>query len=418
MLGGMMIAAAFGVDTTQTFAYQLFSLCLAFLLLAFINLWFCRLNFSIKRALPRFGSMGETLYYHVTIHNHSNKLQQDLCLHEQLRQPDLGFDEFVTRYRPMWQTGNRVDNYIGYPSWVWSMRQRRGADTKEQPIPALPPHTDTGFRVKLEPLRRGYIHFSDSVLCCPEPLGLLKSQHRKTNPDSLLILPKRYPVPPMNLPGVRRYQRGGINLAMSTGDAVEFVSLRDYRPGDPLRHIHWRSWAHHNKPIVKEFQDEYFVRYALILDTFLEQRNERFFEEAVSVAASFAHNMLSEESLLDFMFVGAQTYHFTGGRGLDQLGNMLEILACVEACRDKSFRQLEPLITKYLAAMSACVCVFLDWDESRRALVEQIRRAGVPALVFFIHAGETQVPAEKSVYPLHLERIGQDLKALDIRAIA
>ena len=44
--------------------------------------------------------------------------------------------------------------------------------------------------------------------------------------------------------------------------------MRDYRPGDPLRRIHWKSWAKTGRPVVKEYQDEFFVRHGLILDTF------------------------------------------------------------------------------------------------------------------------------------------------------
>ena len=42
--------------------------------------------------------------------------------------------------------------------------------------------------------------------------------------------------------------------------------------GDPLRKIHWRSWARRGKPVVKEYQEEYFSRIALVLDTFLPRR--------------------------------------------------------------------------------------------------------------------------------------------------
>lgn len=61
-------------------------------------------------------------------------------------------------------------------------------------------------------------------------------------------------------------------LSSSTGDAIEFVGTRDYREGDPPRNIHWRSWARRGAPVVKEYQEEYFCRIALILDTFLPAR--------------------------------------------------------------------------------------------------------------------------------------------------
>jgi len=108
-----------------------------------------------------------------------------------------------------------------------------------------------------------------------------------------------------------RYQEGGVALAANVGRSDEFVALREYRRGDPLRHIHWRSWAKTGKPIVKEFEDEFFVRHALVLDTFDGEPNSEVLEEAVSVAASFACTVLTQESLLDLLFVGNQSYCFT-----------------------------------------------------------------------------------------------------------
>ena len=38
-----------------------------------------------------------------------------------------------------------------------------------------------------------------------------------------------------------RYEGWRVALASSVGQSDEFVALRDYRRGDPLRHIHWKS---------------------------------------------------------------------------------------------------------------------------------------------------------------------------------
>ena len=45
------------------------------------------------------------------------------------------------------------------------------------------------------------------------------------------------------LPGAMKYQQGGVAMASSVGQSDEFVSLRDYRPGDPLQRVHWKSFA-------------------------------------------------------------------------------------------------------------------------------------------------------------------------------
>jgi uncharacterized protein (DUF58 family) len=236
----------------------------------------------------------------------------------------------------------------------------------------------------LTPLRRGIVRFDGVTLARPDPFGLFRAFCEFSAPQSLLVLPKRYLLPPVALPGNARYQEGGVALASNVGLSDEFVSLRDYRRGDPLRHIHWRSWAKTGKPIVKEFEDEFFVRHALVLDTFTEDPVSDAFEEAVSVAASFAATVSLQESLLDLLFVGTEAYCFTAGRGLAHSDHMLEILAAVPACIDKSFDTLEHLVLEHVSVVTGCICVLLGWDSTRREFVRRIQEMGVPVLVLVV----------------------------------
>jgi uncharacterized protein (DUF58 family) len=133
--------------------------------------------------------------------------------------------------------------------------------------------------------------------------------------------------------------------------------------------------------VVREFADEFFVRHALVLDTFTDHPQHEAFEEAVSVAASFACTALTQESLLDLLFVGPEAYCFTAGRGLAHLEQILEVLASVRACRDRGFSALETLVWDHVGRVSGCICVLLAWDEARRGLVRKLRQAGVPLRV-------------------------------------
>jgi uncharacterized protein (DUF58 family) len=181
-----------------------------------------------------------------------------------------------------------------------------------------------------------------------------------------------------------KYQDGGVALASNVGQSDEFVALRDYRSGDPIRHIHWRSWAKTGKPVVKEFEDEFFVRHALILDTFTDHPNSEVFEDAVSVAASFAYSIRTQESLLDLLFVGPEQFCFTAGRGLGSSEQMLEILAAVQPCRDRSFANLEQVVIEHVRSVSGAICVFLEWDEDRHRLIRRLKALGVPLLVVVV----------------------------------
>jgi hypothetical protein len=187
-----------------------------------------------------------------------------------------------------------------------------------------------------------------------------------------------------------------VALATSVGDSEELRGLREYRPGDPTRKIHWKSWAKVGKPIVKEEQDEYFVRHALILDTFQPESYSEILEEAVAVAASLACQVQTQESLLDMVFVGLEAHCFTVGRGLGQTERMLELLASVVPCQDKSFDSIVPVIQTRFSLLSGCICILLTWDDARKALVEQLQRIGIPTMVLVIEGDRSAHTASQS----------------------
>lgn len=413
--GGFLLAGTTGLDIENTVIYQSFALLLAFLLLAFAGSFFFRANFSVRRSLPRFGTAGQPLKYHVTVKNLTAKSQVGLTLLEELDDPRPAFADWLAfqlaesrRVRPFRLAQRRRKNPF------------RLANVKNAEVPPVPPRGEVEANVELLPLRRGLLHLTGVTLTQPDPLGLCRAFRKVAAPQTVLILPKRYPLPPIALPGALRYQEGGVALAANVGCSEEFVALRDYRHGDPLRHIHWRSWAKTGRPIVKEFEDEFFVRHALVLDTFDNEPNSEILEEAVSVAASFACTVLTQESLLDLLFVGSQSYCFTAGRGLAYADQMLEILASVKNCADKKFETLERLVFNHVAAVSGCICVLQRWDEPRRQFVEKLKALGVPLLVLIIvpsgggisGAGGLLLDAPGTLRVLEIGKIEEELAKL------
>ena len=239
------------------------------------------------------------------------------------------------------------------------------------------------MRVQGLAYRRGTLRLEGATVARADPLGLIRSLARVALPDRVVVLPRRYSLPRLTLPGARRYQYGGVTLASSVGESEEFMSLRDYRPVDPLQRIHWKSYARSGKPVVKEYQDEFFERHALVLDTFTD-RDDAVFEEAVSLAASFACTLDTQESLLDLMFVGAESYCYTAGRGQMQPESLLEILAGVRACGGRAFRRLHDAVLARRAALSGCFLILLAWDEARQALVRALQQSGLPLKVLLV----------------------------------
>ena len=75
----------------------------------------------------------------------------------------------------------------------------------------------------------------------------------------------------LHLPSGVKLQKSGLERVMKVSEAMEFQGCRDYREGDNPRHIHWRSSARRGDLVVREFQDEYLSRTALIVDTCLRR---------------------------------------------------------------------------------------------------------------------------------------------------
>ncbi|MFQ5660087.1 MAG: DUF58 domain-containing protein [Gammaproteobacteria bacterium] len=392
VLGGMVSAGVFGIDTRQSLAFQIFAITASLLLLSILNAFTFRGHFRINRRLPEFGTVGQPLKYKLIIDNLDNRHQQELLVFDELATTLPTFREFIESDDPQDRNRNWFDRMVGYPRLMGLIRKKRGAFITPVEIDDITAADRSEISVELLPVRRGYLHFARSRLARSDPFGLFRAMQGEPNNDALLILPKTYRIPPVQLRGTRKYQRGGMNLASTVGDSQEFMSLRDYRPGDPLRAIHWRSYARTGQPVVKEFQDEYFVRQGLILDTFIEDKSEEIFEEAVSVAASFIISLRQQDSLLDLMFIGTESYRFTAGRGLSKTENMLEILACVEPCHERAFNKLNELILRHASEMSGLLCLFLDWDEKRREVVQGLIAMGIPVLVFVLTVEQHVTP--------------------------
>ncbi len=376
--GSAFVAFWVGADAENTVTYQMFTLLSVLLMVAVACSWFFGGKFSATRIIPRFGTAGQPLTYRVVVRNLTAQPQKGLVLLEDAADPRPPFDEWLAyklaenRKLTPFSLSNRHLNPFKF------------AEFKEAELAPIEPRGEAEASVEIMPLRRGVLRLSGVTLARSDPFGLFRSYARAPAVDAVLILPRRYRLSPAPLPGIMKYQENGVSLASNIGRSEEFVSLRDYRRGDPLRHIHWRSWAKAGKPIVKEFEDEFFVRHALVLDTFTDEPYSQLLEEAISVAASFACTLITQESLLDLLFVGAQTYCFTAGRGLAHADQMLEILASANACADKPFSVLESLVLNHVSAVSGVICVLQSWDGPRKDFVKKLRALNLPLIVLVV----------------------------------
>jgi uncharacterized protein (DUF58 family) len=420
-LGTCGAAAAAGLDTNQTVTYRAFTFLAALLLLS----WMASLLFPLlfrrqleaRRELPRYATAGEAFDYRVVLDNRSTRAVAGASVQEYFRDPRPGYEEWRRAREPGEERRNWWDRTVGYFRWRWLIERRIPRTPEPAELGPLQPGERRELRLAFTPRRRGRIELAGLTVGRSDPLGLVRGLVRVPLEAKVIALPRRYRLPEVALPGKRKFQPGGVSLAASVGDSEEFLALRDYRPGDPLHRIHWKSFARSGKPVVKEYQDEFFERHALVLDTGgagpKGRGEDAAFEDAVAVAASFVYTLDTHECLLDLLFVGGEVRAYTAGRGQMQAEHMLEVLAAVGPSAPEEFSALAQAVLARRAILSSVILILLSWDEARSRLVASLRASGSEVRALLV-CPERDAPAERpaGVVLLHPGAIEKGLAAL------
>lgn len=263
------------------------------------------------------------------------------------------------------------------------------------PVPALSRGESTVISVGLLPDKRGIYPLQGYRVETDYPFGLLSSSQLFPLKSKLVVYPKFEPLDLMDLPQSLKYQPGGVAFAATRGETVEYIGNREYREGDNVRDIDWRATARLNRPIVREYREEYFLRAAVILDTHLPRQTPEAcadFERAVSLCAASADYMNRADYLIDILAAGPNLHHLLAGRGLASLDQILDILAGVESTNKSPWEILAPALEGNLERISSVLCLFLDWDEERSEFATNLRASGVAVKVVLVRDLEAQGP--------------------------
>ncbi|MBI5496459.1 MAG: DUF58 domain-containing protein [Deltaproteobacteria bacterium] len=235
------------------------------------------------------------------------------------------------------------------------------------------------------------------------PSGIVKWPRVQRHAERLLVYPAFQKLAHLEVPHGRNYQPGGIAVASHVGDSVEFVGLRPYREGDRLRDVHWPTVARTGNLVVKEYQEEYFVRLALVLDVEVRNaRDERLLDRALSSAAALADALARQDYIIDIFCAGTEIHHFRAGRALAHFDNILELLAAIEGGDRLDVAGLEAVLVPEAEKLSAVIMVVMDWDDARAALAARLRAHGVALRVLCVRPGRALAglpPDEQVVLP-------------------
>lgn len=161
-------------------------------------------------------------------------------------------------------------------------------------LPVLGPRADETLHYRTRAVKRGRYRQQVCRIESSAPFGLFNARRTVDCVSEWLVHPRTYP-----MRGDLAESRTGITspaspLTARPGQGMGFYGIREYRPGDPARKIHWASTRRLRKVVVKEFEDEVSQSALVVLDT--DRRGAETpgggenFEQAVRVAASLVRD--------------------------------------------------------------------------------------------------------------------------------
>lgn len=238
-------------------------------------------------------------------------------------------------------------------------------------------------------LRRGLYELGPAAISGTDPFGLFRSTRRIGSKRSVLVYPATFEMTGLALPagqflGGDRRRRGWHQTT------THVAGVRDYAPGDPLRHVHWRSSAHANRIMVKEFDAEPIADIWIFLD--LEaaaQRgrgDESTEEYGVTIAASLAKHFLTQGRAVGLTAIAAEHRIVMPDRGQRQLIKLLEELAVLHADGNEPIAAVLASESDRCTRNAAIVVVTPSLDDRWPGVLRQLRDRGIDAAAVVLEA--------------------------------
>ena len=237
--------------------------------------------------------------------------------------------------------------------------------------------------------QRGRFQLGPVTATSGDPFGLFRRRIMLSASRELMVLPRIFPITTFTLftgglPGRGRSSRRALQATTNA------TTIREYVNGDALSRIHWRSSAHYNKLMVKEFDLDPAVDAWIFLDlhnAVQAGKGEQSTEEyGVTIAATVANYLLRHDLSVGMIVNGQQREFLNLDRGERQIERVLELLAVVGAGTGPDLKEALALDAIHFGRNTVAVVITpsnsRDWHDGLRHL----QRRGVQIAVIGLDA--------------------------------
>lgn len=239
-------------------------------------------------------------------------------------------------------------------------------------------------------VERGEHHLDPFSARAIVPFGLAAGGAVRSSTCRFVVLPRVANVRDLELVhgGAGERRRLASSILGPTGD---LAGVRPYRPGDPIRHLHARTWARTGTPHVREHVKERHERAGLVL--LVDRRNdEKLVEAAISLAAGVASALARAMGGLGLVALAHEVQLAAPGAPAAAVtDDTMDRLAVHQPPALLEPERVLPAIMANLGDVSTIVVVTADRDEApgevggeARAVIAALENAGLGVKVLLV----------------------------------
>ncbi len=234
-------------------------------------------------------------------------------------------------------------------------------------------------------LRRGFYQFGPVELEAGDVFGLFSRKRRIDQPQWLIVYPKVEGLTDLGLPPKEPFGPAKAERQLFD-DPIRTVGVRDYRPEDELRRIHWKATARRQELQSRVYEPSTAHNLVIMLNVaslakhwqgYVPERLER----VVSVSASIAAYAADKRWPVGVIANGAlpksdQAIKVLPGRDPGQLTRLMEALAAVSPVATKQIEDLIRLESPRLPWGSTLVVVTAIVTDPLKATLADLHAEG------------------------------------------
>ncbi|MBV9324584.1 MAG: DUF58 domain-containing protein [Chloroflexi bacterium] len=277
---------------------------------------------------------------------------------------------------------------------------------------AVWPYRRVRWRRKMLCTQRGVFRLGDARLRTGDPFGFFereRSYAASVGNQEVLVYPRVVPLRRLALP-LHHPSLDIVSPRSHVTDPTRTATIREYRPDDPPRLIHWSSTARRGSLHVRVLEPATSLHVSLLLDvrgfSFGVYREE-LLESTLSAIGSIAVFLQGQGSPTSFLANTATPVVIPPGASVPHLQSTLESLARLASVAGPS---LAPWATEHLPAGNTVILCTSDVSPDLGANLGEFQESGLRVLLILASSDEGG-PVVRGVSTLRIAP-GCDLAAL------